>query len=265
MPRAPAARAGRTDRPTQATRRRPGGGGGRTIAPGARSGSSSAGHASPLVRSPAPVTIFTLWFENFPNNLPALFVSAGVAHRHDRDHCQGRLSRPRAGRAGRSGSPARTASGSSGSCSSCWAVVFGVGLQLVPHEGANSPYGGLGLIALFSRLLHLDGLHLERHRRVAGRRRVRRACARSRPPLTATCGPFQARDVAVAGLRAGWRLDLDQPLDLEAGLPQQADPFAMRQVELDGVLALPGRRGASRSTGASASRRGQISLSGTQS
>ena len=31
-----------------------------------------------------------------------------------------------------------------------WAVVFGVGLQLVPHEGANSPYGGLGLIAMFS-------------------------------------------------------------------------------------------------------------------
>ena len=31
-----------------------------------------------------------------------------------------------------------------------WAVVFGVGLQLVPHEGANSPYGGLGIIALFS-------------------------------------------------------------------------------------------------------------------
>jgi hypothetical protein len=31
-----------------------------------------------------------------------------------------------------------------------WAVAFGIGLQLVPHEGANSPYGGLGLIALFS-------------------------------------------------------------------------------------------------------------------
>jgi hypothetical protein len=30
-----------------------------------------------------------------------------------------------------------------------WAVLFGIGLQLVPHEGANSPYGGLGLIALF--------------------------------------------------------------------------------------------------------------------
>jgi len=31
-----------------------------------------------------------------------------------------------------------------------WAVVFGIGLQLVPHAGANSPYGGIGLIALFS-------------------------------------------------------------------------------------------------------------------
>ncbi len=31
-----------------------------------------------------------------------------------------------------------------------WAVVFGIGLQLVPHEGANSPYGGLGLIMMFS-------------------------------------------------------------------------------------------------------------------
>jgi hypothetical protein len=30
-----------------------------------------------------------------------------------------------------------------------WAVLFGIGLQLVPHEGANSPYGGLGLISLF--------------------------------------------------------------------------------------------------------------------
>ena len=31
-----------------------------------------------------------------------------------------------------------------------WAVVFGVGLMLVPHEGANSPYGGLGLIGMFT-------------------------------------------------------------------------------------------------------------------
>ena len=39
-----------------------------------------------------------------------------------------------------------------------WAVVFGVGLQLVPHEGASSPYGGLGLIALFSGFFISMGL-----------------------------------------------------------------------------------------------------------
>ena len=38
-----------------------------------------------------------------------------------------------------------------------WAVVFGVGLQLVPHEGASSPYGGLGLIALFSGFFVMMG------------------------------------------------------------------------------------------------------------
>ncbi len=39
-----------------------------------------------------------------------------------------------------------------------WAIVFGVGLQLVPHEGANSPYGGIGLIALFSGFFIMMGL-----------------------------------------------------------------------------------------------------------
>jgi hypothetical protein len=38
-----------------------------------------------------------------------------------------------------------------------WAVVFGLGLQFVPHEGANSPYGGLGLIALFSGFFIMMG------------------------------------------------------------------------------------------------------------
>jgi hypothetical protein len=31
-----------------------------------------------------------------------------------------------------------------------WAVGFGIALQLVPHVGASTPYGGLGLIALFT-------------------------------------------------------------------------------------------------------------------
>jgi len=38
-----------------------------------------------------------------------------------------------------------------------WAIVFGIGLQLVPHEGANSPYGGLGLIALFTGFFIMMG------------------------------------------------------------------------------------------------------------
>jgi hypothetical protein len=38
-----------------------------------------------------------------------------------------------------------------------WALVFGIGLQFVPHEGANSPYGGLGLIALFSGFFIMMG------------------------------------------------------------------------------------------------------------
>ena len=38
-----------------------------------------------------------------------------------------------------------------------WAIVFGVGLQLVPHEGANSPYGGIGLVALFTGFFIMMG------------------------------------------------------------------------------------------------------------
>ena len=38
-----------------------------------------------------------------------------------------------------------------------WAVVFGIGLQQVPLEGANSPYGGLGLIALFTGFFIMMG------------------------------------------------------------------------------------------------------------
>lgn len=38
-----------------------------------------------------------------------------------------------------------------------WAVVFGIGLQLVPHEGANSPYGGLGLIMMFTGFFIMMG------------------------------------------------------------------------------------------------------------
>ena len=38
-----------------------------------------------------------------------------------------------------------------------WAVVFGIGLQLVPHSGASTPYGAMGLIALFSGFFIMMG------------------------------------------------------------------------------------------------------------
>ena len=105
-------------------------------------------HASRLLRSIA-VTIFTLWFENFPNNLPALFASVGVAAAFVFIFLRAAMSSD-----GRSRWTKRITGPNGkwffGLLFLGWAVVFGVGLQLVPHTGANSPYGGLGLIALFT-------------------------------------------------------------------------------------------------------------------
>jgi len=39
-----------------------------------------------------------------------------------------------------------------------WSLFFGIILQLVPHVGASSPYGALGLIALFSGFFIIMGL-----------------------------------------------------------------------------------------------------------
>ena len=95
------------------------------------------------------MTIFTLWFENFPNNLPALILSAGVAVVFIVIFAKAAFSSE-----GRSRWTKRITGHNGkwlfGLLFVLWAVVFGVGLQLVPHEGANSPYGGLGLIALFT-------------------------------------------------------------------------------------------------------------------
>ena len=63
-----------------------------------------------------------------------------------------------AARAGSSGSRAPTRRSCSRSCSSCGRWCSAIGLQLVPHEGASSPYGGLGLIALFTGFFIIMGL-----------------------------------------------------------------------------------------------------------
>lgn len=39
-----------------------------------------------------------------------------------------------------------------------WAVVFGIALQLVPHTGASTAYGSLGLIAMFTGFFIMMGL-----------------------------------------------------------------------------------------------------------
>lgn len=95
------------------------------------------------------MTIFTLWLENFPNNLPAFLISAGVALAFVFIFVKAAISAD-----GRSRWVKRITGPNGkwffGLLFIGWAVVFGVGLQLVPHQGANSPYGGLGLIALFS-------------------------------------------------------------------------------------------------------------------
>ena len=38
-----------------------------------------------------------------------------------------------------------------------WALVFGIGLQLVPHVGASAPYGAIGLVALFTGFFIMMG------------------------------------------------------------------------------------------------------------
>jgi hypothetical protein len=95
------------------------------------------------------VTIFTLWFQDFPNNLPIILISSFVAIVFVVIFAKSALT------AEHGGSWTRRITGPNGKwffglLFVVWAVVFGVGLQLVPHEGASSPYGGLGLIAMFT-------------------------------------------------------------------------------------------------------------------
>jgi hypothetical protein len=39
-----------------------------------------------------------------------------------------------------------------------WAVVTAIALAIVPHEGANTPYGGIGLLSMFVGLFIMMGL-----------------------------------------------------------------------------------------------------------
>ncbi len=104
------------------------------------------------------MTIFTIWFQNFPNNFVVFLAAASIALAFVYVFARSAM----VAEGGRQGW-ARRVTGPNAKLLFAglfvlWAIVFGVGLQLVPHEGANSPYGGLGLIALFSGFFIMMGL-----------------------------------------------------------------------------------------------------------
>ncbi len=113
------------------------------------------------IRHPLPrlrVTIFTIWFQNFPNNFVILIAASAIAAAFIFIFAKSAM----VAEGGRQGWVKRVTGPNAKILFTIlfilWALVFGIGLQLVPHEGASSPYGGLGLIALFSGFFIIMGL-----------------------------------------------------------------------------------------------------------
>jgi hypothetical protein len=104
------------------------------------------------------VTIFTIWFQNFPNNFVILVAAVAIAAGFVAIFAKSAM----VAEGGRQGWARRITGPNAkilfATLFVLWAIVFGVGLQAVPHEGASSPYGGLGLIALFSGFFIMMGL-----------------------------------------------------------------------------------------------------------
>ena len=113
------------------------------------------------------MTIFTVWFQDFPDNfvifLAAVTIAGGFVFVFFRAALAAEGGRQPLGRRMTGRNTKLLFAG----LMVVWAIVFGIGLQLVPHEGASSPYGGIGLIAHVQRVLHHDGPDLERDRGVA--------------------------------------------------------------------------------------------------
>jgi peptidoglycan biosynthesis protein MviN/MurJ (putative lipid II flippase) len=104
------------------------------------------------------VTIFTIWFQNFPNNFVILLAAGSIAAVFVTIFAKSAMVAE--------GGHQRWSRRVTGPNSKllfavlfvAWAVIFGTLLQLVPHEGASSPYGGIGLIAMFTGFFILMGL-----------------------------------------------------------------------------------------------------------
>ena len=104
------------------------------------------------------MTIFTIWFQDFPNNLVILLAAVAMSGLFVYTFA-------RAAMVAEGGRHAwtRAVTGPNSKILFAilfvaWALVFGTLLQLVPHEGASSPYGGIGLIAMFSGFFIMMGL-----------------------------------------------------------------------------------------------------------
>ena len=107
--------------------------------------------------------LFLVAFQQpIPFGISIAVVTLMIVHHAARPRCRARVAP-----AGSGGSPTRTRSSCSRCCSSCWAVVFGIGLQLVPHVGASTPVRRSRADRPVQRLLHHDGAALGRDRGVA--------------------------------------------------------------------------------------------------
>ena len=104
------------------------------------------------------MTIFTIWFQDFPNNMFIFLAASAVAALFVVTFLKSAL----VAEGGRHGW-ARRVTGPNAKLLFAllviaWCVVFGVTLQIVPEEGASSPYGGIALIGMFSGFFIMMGL-----------------------------------------------------------------------------------------------------------
>jgi phosphatidylglycerophosphate synthase len=104
------------------------------------------------------VSIFTIWFEKVPDYPFILLCAAAVAGLFVVTFLRSAM----VAEGGRQGWTRRFTGSHSKMVFTvlfiAWAVFFGTVLYLVPHEGANSPYGGIGLIAMFTGFFVMMGL-----------------------------------------------------------------------------------------------------------
>jgi hypothetical protein len=104
------------------------------------------------------VTIFTIWFEKLPDYFVILLTGVAIAGAFVFIFARSAM----VAEGGRQGWVRRITGPNSkilfAILFALWAIVFGILLQLVPHEGASSPYGGIGLIALFTGFFIMMGL-----------------------------------------------------------------------------------------------------------